>query len=168
MIAAAAQSRRRSRHIRRVFGSLTMLVNGKWAADWQPVQATDGQGGFVRQTSSFRNWITPDGAAGPTGAAGFAAEAGRYHLYVALTCPWASRALIARKLKKLEAFVSVSVVEPALTDQGWRFGDYPGADRDTTNGATYLHEYLHARRPSRHRARDGSCAVGQGARHDRQ
>jgi putative glutathione S-transferase len=117
-----------------------MLVNGKWTQDWQPVQAKDEKGGFVRQISSFRNWITPDGSAGPTGEAGFAAEAGRYHLYVALICPWASRTLIARKLKKLEDIVSVSVVEPALTDQGWRFGEHPGADRDELNGATYLHE----------------------------
>ena len=117
-----------------------MLVNGKWTEDWQPVQAKDQKGGFVRQVSSFRNWITPDGSAGPTGEAGFPAEAGRYHLYVALICPWASRTLIARKLKKLEDIVSVSVVEPALTDQGWRFGDYPGANRDDLTGATYLHE----------------------------
>jgi glutathionyl-hydroquinone reductase len=117
-----------------------MLVNGKWTADWQPVQAKDAKGGFVRQTSSFRHWITPDGSPGPTGEGGFKAEAGRYHLYVALICPWASRTLIARKLKGLEKAISVSVVEPALTDQGWRFGDYPGSNRDELNGATYLHE----------------------------
>ena len=117
-----------------------MLVNGKWTADWQPVQATDAKGGFVRQTSGFRNWVTVDGQAGPTGTGGFKAEAGRYHLYVALICPWASRTLIGRKLKGLEDVISVSVVEPALTDFGWRFGDFPGADRDTVNGATYLHE----------------------------
>lgn len=117
-----------------------MLVNGKWTADWHPVQATDEKGGFVRQTSRFRNWVTPDGRAGPTGEAGFAAEAGRYHLYVALICPWASRTLIGRKLKKLEDAIAVSVVEPVLTDEGWRFGDYPGADRDELNGATYLHQ----------------------------
>ena len=117
-----------------------MLVDGKWRAAWQPVQASDGKGGFVRQTSSFRNWITQDGSAGPTGEGGFQAEAGRYHLYVAYICPWASRTLIARTLKKLGDAISVSVVEPALSDQGWRFGDYPGADRDTVNGATYLHE----------------------------
>ena len=64
-----------------------MLVDGKWVAAWQPVQASDGNGGFVRQASTFRNWVTPDGSAGPTGEAGFAAEAGRYHLYVALVCP---------------------------------------------------------------------------------
>lgn len=117
-----------------------MLVHGKWVADWQPVQAKDEKGGFVRQTSSFRNWITPDGSAGPTGEAGFEAEAGRYHLYVAYICPWASRTLIARKLKRLDDVIPVSVVDPTLSDQGWRFGDYPGSDRDTVNGATYLHE----------------------------
>lgn len=117
-----------------------MLVNGRWTEDWQPVQATDAKGGFVRQVSGFRNWVTPDGSAGPTGEAGFAAEAGRYHLYVALICPWASRTLIARKLKGLEDVVSLSVVEPALTSQGWRFGDYPGATPDPLFEATYLHE----------------------------
>ncbi len=117
-----------------------MLVNGQWMANWQPVQAKDEKGGFVRQTSSFRNWVTRDGSAGPTGEGGFQAESGRYYLYVAYICPWASRTLIARKLKKLDDVISVSAVEPALSDQGWRFGDYPGADRDTVNGATYLHE----------------------------
>lgn len=117
-----------------------MLVDGKWTADWQPVQATDAKGGFVRQVSGFRSFVTPDGAPGPTGEGGFPAEAGRYHLYVALICPWASRTLIARKLKGLKDAISVSVVEPALTEEGWRFGDYPGADRDTLNGATFLHE----------------------------
>ncbi|HEX5934013.1 MAG TPA: glutathione S-transferase family protein [Pseudorhizobium sp.] len=117
-----------------------MLVEGKWTADWHPVQATDEKGGFVRQISGFRNWITPDGEAGPTGEGGFKAEAGRYHLYVALICPWASRTLIGRALKRLEDVISVSVVEPALSDQGWRFGDYPGSDLDDVNGASFLHE----------------------------
>ncbi|QDK35149.1 glutathione S-transferase family protein [Sphingomonas sp. IC081] len=117
-----------------------MLVDGKWTADWQPVQSTDEKGGFVRQVSGFRNWVTIDGAAGPTGTGGFRAEAGRYHLYVALICPWASRTLIARTLKGLEEVVSVSVVEPMLTEEGWRFGDYPGSDRDPLHGALYMHE----------------------------
>lgn len=117
-----------------------MLVDGKWTTDWQPVQGTDEKGGFVRQVSGFRHFVTPDGAPGPTGEGGFPAQAGRYHLYVGYICPWASRTLMARKLKGLEEVISVSVVEPALTDQGWRFGDYPGADRDTLNGATYMHE----------------------------
>ncbi|HEC14584.1 MAG TPA: glutathione S-transferase family protein, partial [Rhodospirillales bacterium] len=65
---------------------------------------------------------------------------GRYHVYAALICPWASRALLARKLKKLDDTVSVSIVEPFLTDRGWRFGDYPGSDRDPINGADFLHQ----------------------------
>ena len=117
-----------------------MLVDGKWSEAWRPVQSTDARGGFVRQISSFRNWVTPDGAAGPTGGGGFRAETDRYHLYAAFGCPWATRILIARQLKRLEDAVSVAIVEPAMTDQGWRFGDYPGADRDAVNGATYLHE----------------------------
>lgn len=117
-----------------------MLVDGKWTAEWHPVQATDKKGGFVRQTSGFRNWVTPDGSAGPTGEGGFKAETGRYHLYVALICPWASRTLIGHKLKKLEDVISVSIVEPALSDEGWKFGDYPGSDRDGLNGFAYMHE----------------------------
>lgn len=117
-----------------------MLVNGKWSANWQPVQAKDNKGGFIRRLSTFRNWVTADGAAGPTGEGGYKAEAGRYHLYVAFICPWASRTLIARKLKGLEDAISVSVVEPFLGDQGWAFGEYPGSTRDDLNGATYLHE----------------------------
>lgn len=117
-----------------------MLVDGKWTKDWQPVQADDGKGGFVRQTSSFRNWITSDGRAGPTGDAGFKAETGRYRLYVALICPWASRTLVARKLKGLTDLISVTVVEPQLTTEGWRFGTFPGADTDPLFGATHIHE----------------------------
>jgi len=117
-----------------------MLVDGKWTQNWQPVQATDAKGGFVRQISGFRNWVTVDGAAGPTGESGFEAARGRYHLYVALICPWASRTLIARRLKGLEETITVSVVEPTMTDQGWRFGDYPGSTHDALYGATYMHE----------------------------
>jgi putative glutathione S-transferase len=117
-----------------------MLVNGKWTEDWHPVQAKDAKGGFVRQASTFRNWVTPDGSPGPTGEGGFPAEAGRYHLYVAYICPWASRTLIARAVKGLEKAVSVSVVEPVLTNRGWRFGDFPGATPDHLHGATYVHE----------------------------
>ncbi len=121
-----------------------MLVDGKWTADWQPVQGKDEKGGFVRQISGFRNWVTPDGAAGPTGEGGFVAEPDRYHLYVAYICPWASRTLIGRSLKGLKDVIGVSVVEPALTREGWRFGDYPGSTPDTVNGVTYMHE-LYAR-----------------------
>jgi glutathionyl-hydroquinone reductase len=121
-----------------------MLYQGRWVADWQPVQAKDEKGGFVRQVSSFRNWVTPDGSPGPTGVGGFAAETGRYHLHVALICPWASRTLIARALKGLEDVVSVSVVEPALTAQGWRFPE----GGDPVTGATHLHEIYSAADPA--------------------
>jgi glutathionyl-hydroquinone reductase len=117
-----------------------MLVNGIWQQNWQPVQAKDDEGRFIRQTSTFRNWITPDGAPGPTGRGGFKAEPGRYHLYVAYICPWARRVLMARRLNGLEGLIGVTVVNPRLTDQGWRFGGFPGADEDPLHGARYLHE----------------------------
>ncbi|MDP3196949.1 glutathione S-transferase family protein [Tabrizicola sp.] len=117
-----------------------MLVDGKWVADWQPVQKADEKGRFVRQASSFRNWITPDGSPGPTGQGGFRAEAGRYRLYVALICPWASRTLMARSLKGLADLIPVTVVNPVLTAQGWQFGGHPGADSDPLFGATYMHQ----------------------------
>lgn len=117
-----------------------MLVNGEWKENWQPVQKKDKDGRFIRQTSSFRNWITPDGSPGITGKGGFKAEVNRYHLYVANICPWASRTLMARTLKGLEDIVSVSVVQPQLTDQGWQFGEFKGSDHDELNGANYVHE----------------------------
>jgi len=113
-----------------------MLVRGKWTTDWQPVQAKDAKGGFVRQVSSFRNWVTADGTAGPTGRGGFKAEAGRYRLYVALICPWASRTLIGRALMGLEDAIPVTIVEPELSGEGWRFG----AEADPVRSAAHLHE----------------------------
>ena len=107
-----------------------MLVDGKWSADWHPIQSKDRKGGFVRQDSQFRHFVTP------AGEGGFKAEPGRYHLYVALICPWASRTLAARKLKGLEEVVTVSVAEPELDAQGWRFAD--GAD--PVNNARFMHE----------------------------
>ena len=112
-----------------------MLVEGKWMEAWLPVQGTDAKGAFVHQTSSFLNWVTPDGNAGSTGRGHSEAEAGRYHLYVALICPLASRTLMARKLKRLEDAVGVTVVAPEVSDQGWRF-----SGSDALTGATHLHE----------------------------
>lgn len=116
-----------------------MLVDGKWTEGFTPAR-DDKDGRFVRRASIFRNWVTPDGKAGPSGEGGFPAEAGRYHLYVSLNCPWASRTLIVRKIKKLEHAVGLNVVEPASTPQGWRFGDYPGSIRDELYGSEYLHQ----------------------------
>ncbi|MGR3312605.1 glutathione S-transferase family protein [Roseovarius indicus] len=117
-----------------------MLVDGKWIENWQPVQKADEKGRFVRQVSSFRNWVTPDGNAGPTGEGGFEAEPGRYRLYVALICPWASRTLIARKLKGLDKVIPMTVVNPVISAQGWQFGGYDGAQDDPLFGARYMHE----------------------------
>tara|TARA_R110002072_G_scaffold284538_4_gene448942 strand:- start:1904 stop:2857 length:954 start_codon:yes stop_codon:yes gene_type:complete len=119
---------------------MTMLVNGTWQENWHPVQAKDEEGRFIRQLSSFRHWITPDGSPGITGKGGFKAEKDRYHLYVAYICPWASRTLMARQLKGLTNLISVTVVNPRLSDNGWQFGDYPGTGEDSLNGARYLHE----------------------------
>ncbi|WP_460272761.1 glutathione S-transferase family protein [Celeribacter sp. ULVN23_4] len=117
-----------------------MLVDGTWTKNWTPVQKADKKGRFVRQVSSFRNWITPDGLKGPTGEGWFKAEAGRYRLYVAYICPWASRTLMARSLKGLEDIIPVTVVNPTLTDEGWQFGGYPGADEDPLFASGYMHE----------------------------
>lgn len=97
------------------------LVDGVWQDVWYDTVATNGH--FKRSASQFRNWVTADGSAGPSGDAGFKAEADRYHLYVSLACPWAHRTLIFRKLKKLEDLISVSVVDPLMLAQGWEFKD---------------------------------------------
>lgn len=113
------------------------MPTGKWKTE---------KGEFVRATSSFRNWVTADGSAGPSGEAGFTAESGRYHLYVSHACPWAHRTLIFRKLKGLEDAISFSVVHPLMPAESWVFDDsFPGATVDHVNGAGYLYEnYLKA------------------------
>jgi putative glutathione S-transferase len=103
------------------------------------------KGEFIRSESGFRNWVTRDGSAGPTGVAGFAAEPGRYHLYVSHACPWAHRTMIFRALKGLQDVISVSVVHPLMPAESWVFGEYPGATEDHINQAHYLYEnYLKA------------------------
>ncbi|WP_131195329.1 glutathione S-transferase family protein [Lichenihabitans psoromatis] len=116
-----------------------MLIDGRWSSDWTPKDADD-RGAFERKASTFRNWITPNGEAGPTGDGGFAAEPGRYHLYVGLICPWACRTLMVRKLKKLDSLIDVSIVNPSLSDQGWQFGGFPGATADALGNASFMHE----------------------------
>jgi putative glutathione S-transferase len=120
-----------------------LLVDGVWQ-DEQHIARTPG-GRFVRPTTRFRNWVTQDGSPGPTGEGGFAAARGRYHLYVALPCPWAHRTVIMRMLKGLEDVVSMSVLEPLYGPHGWRFGTSPGTSPDSVNGASELAEiYLRA------------------------
>ena len=115
-----------------------LLIDGKWRDRWYDTKKTGGR--FVRKASAFRNWVTPDGRPGPTGKGGFKAEAGRYHLYVSLACPWAHRTLIFRALKGLEGMISVSVVNPLMMEQGWSFDPGEGVVPDDVNGARYLYE----------------------------
>jgi glutathionyl-hydroquinone reductase len=121
-----------------------LLVDGIWKDQDYDTKSTGGR--FERTETVFRNWITADGSAGPTGEGGFPAAAGRYHLYVALACPWAHRTLIFRKLKKLEDVISVSIVEPINIEHGWAFGPAGGATADTANGKAKLSDiYLLAK-----------------------
>lgn len=113
-----------------------LLVNGAWQEDISRTK----EGRFIRPASVFRNFVTPDGIAGPSGQGGFAAEAGRYHLYVSLACPWAHRTLIFRSLKKLEKIISVSITEPLYGKTGWEFGSARGGTADTVNGKATLAE----------------------------
>ncbi|MCT8159204.1 glutathione S-transferase family protein [Pseudoruegeria sp. SHC-113] len=115
------------------------LVNGVWEDTWYDTKSTGGK--FVRSTAGFRNWITADGSAGPTGAAGFPAESGRYHLYVSYACPWAHRTLIFRAIKGLAPHIGVSVVHPDMLSDGWSLADdYPGATGDPVNGARFVRD----------------------------
>ncbi len=120
------------------------LVNGVWQDVWYDTKSSGGA--FVRSNAKFRNWITPDGAPGPSGEGGFPAEAGRYHLYVSLACPWAHRTLIFRALKDLEDVIGVSVVHPDMLSDGWTFAtDFPGATGDRLYGLPFARDlYLKA------------------------
>ena len=113
-----------------------LLVDGVWQED---VSRTK-DGHFIRPSSVFRNFVTADGSAGPTGEGGFKAEAGRYHLYVSHACPWAHRTMIFRSLKKLENAISVSITEPLYGKTGWEFGTARGGTRDEVNGKATLAE----------------------------
>jgi putative glutathione S-transferase len=113
-----------------------LLVNGAWQEDISRTK----EGRFVRPSSSFRNFVTADGSAGPTGEGGFAAEPGRYHLYISLACPWAHRTLIFRALKKLDDAISVSLAEPLYGKTGWEFGAARSGTPDSVNGKATLAE----------------------------
>ncbi len=109
-------------------------------------------GEFVRAVSGFRNWITADGTPGPGrdngGEGGFAAEPGRYHLYVSLACPWAHRTLILRALKGLEEMITVDVVHPLMGAESWHFDDsFPGSTLDSQHGSRLLADLYQRARP---------------------
>ncbi|HKJ95097.1 MAG TPA: glutathione S-transferase family protein, partial [Gammaproteobacteria bacterium] len=113
-----------------------MLIDGVWRDRWYDTESTGGR--FVRPDSAFRDRISADPEAR------FPAEAGRYHLYVSLACPWAHRTLIMRRLKGLEDVIGVSVVHPYMGENGWQFADYPGSTGDDLYGLDYLYQ-LYAR-----------------------
>ncbi|MDU8929637.1 glutathione S-transferase family protein [Alisedimentitalea sp. MJ-SS2] len=115
-----------------------LLQNGKWVDRFYDTSKTGGR--FVRKASAFRNWVTPDGAPGPTGDGGFKAEPGRYHLYVSYACPWAHRTLIFRALKGLEEMISVSVVHWLMAEDGWTFNEGDGVIEDTVNHTRFMRE----------------------------
>lgn len=116
-----------------------LLVDGEWRDKWYDTESTGGK--FERSTSKFRNWVTADGSAGPSGKSGFQAQSGRYHLYVSYACPWAHRALIFRALKDLTDHISVSVVHPDMMEDGWTFAtDFEGATGDTLFGSDFLRD----------------------------
>ena len=121
-----------------------LLIDGEWRDQWYDTKTSGGR--FVRSESPFRNWVTPDGAPGPSGEGGYRAEPGRYHLYVSYACPWAHRTLIFRALKGLTEMIDVSVVHWFMGDEGWTFEpDEDGVVGDKLGGARRLYEvYLRA------------------------
>ena len=124
-----------------------LLIDGTWHDQWYDTKSHDGA--FKRSAAQFRNWITADGAAGPSGEGGFVAESGRYHLYVSYACPWAHRTLIFRQLKGLADHISVSAVHPDMLDQGWSFeADDHGATGDDLYGLTHAHQIYTKADPS--------------------
>ncbi|MDX1737199.1 MAG: glutathione S-transferase family protein [Alphaproteobacteria bacterium] len=123
-----------------------MLVEGVWHDVWYDTNKTGGK--FVRKDAQFRNWVTANGEAGPSGLAGFKAEADRYHLYVSHACPWAHRTMIFRSLKGLEDMISVSVVHYGMHENGWSFAEGEGVLPDSINNAAFMHEVYTAADPN--------------------
>ncbi|RZJ38458.1 MAG: glutathione S-transferase family protein, partial [Brevundimonas sp.] len=120
-----------------------LLVDGVWQDKWYETK----DGAFQRTTTKFRDWITPDGSPGPDGQKAYPAEAGRYHLYISLACPWAHRTLIVRRLKRLENVISLSIVDFLMAENGWEFSDRAGTIPDTVLGKTKLYEVYTAAEP---------------------
>jgi len=115
-----------------------LLIDGKWHDQWYDTASTGGR--FKREESKFRNWITADGSAGPSGRGGFKAEPNRYHLYVSYACPWSHRTLIFRSLKGLEKLISLSVTHWHMGDHGWAFASDREGATDPVCGARYVYE----------------------------
>lgn len=114
-----------------------LLIEGRWKDQWYESSA---DGAFQREQAQRRHWVTADGQPGPSGEGGFKAEAGRYHLYVSLACPWAHRTLILRKLKGLESWIDVSVVSWLMLENGWTFDKSHGSTGDKLGGFEFMHQ----------------------------
>jgi putative glutathione S-transferase len=114
-----------------------LLVEGRWQDQWYE---SSKDGAFQREQAKRRNWVTADGRPGPSGEGGFKAEAGRYHLYVSLACPWAHRTLIVRKLKGLESLIDLSVVSWLMRENGWTFDKQTGSTGDALDGHTFMYQ----------------------------
>lgn len=121
------------------------LKNGKWHDEWD--YNDEASGTFERDESAFRNWVTPDGSPGPTGEKGFAAEPGRYRLYISLACPWAHRANAARHLKGLTEAIDLVVVHWLMKDGGWSFREGECVTPDPLIGADHLHQVYTQAKP---------------------
>jgi putative glutathione S-transferase len=102
------------------------------SAQFPDEQSEDGD--FQRQEDAFRDWVSADGSTP------FPAVAGRYHLYVSLACPWASRTVIVRHLRRLEEAIGLTVLDPIRDERGWAFRDGPGYSHDPVEGFTFLRE----------------------------
>lgn len=125
------------------------LIEGRWHDQWYD---TGKDGRFQREDAQRRNWITADGSPGPSGEGGFRAEAGRYHLYVSLACPWAHRTLIYRQLKGLDGLIDVSVVSWLMREHGWTFDTATGSTGDALDDLQFLHQRY---------TRDDPCYTGR-------
>ncbi len=124
-----------------------VMIEGVWHTD-EPASGSANDGKYRRSVSNFRNWITPDGARGPDGEGGFAAESGRYHLYTAMGCPWAHRTMIVRVLKGLKNIVSLDAVLPKRSTEGWVFAAAPNDHCDSLFGNHALHELYNSADPN--------------------
>lgn len=114
-----------------------LLIEGHWRDQWYE---SSKDGAFQREQAQRRHWLTADGKPGPSGESGFPAQAGRYHLYVSLACPWAHRTLILRKLKGLETLIDVSVVSWLMLENGWTFDKDLGSTGDKLDHFDFMHQ----------------------------
>ena len=123
-----------------------LLIDGSWHDKWYDTASSKGR--FERSEAQFRNWVTKDGSAGPSGKSGFKAEKDRYHLYVSLACPWANRTLIFRNIKGLQDAISISVVHWYMAESGWTFNEAEGVIQDPINNAKNYYEIYLAADPN--------------------